>query len=101
MPVLVDLGERGYVLYTESDVEAYPGVYLTYDKKGGQGVCGPFRGVPDRDVADQTLSGRRGRSADYIARVDGRRSYPWRIVAYAAGTGGTTGASTASISKPA
>ena len=24
------------------------------------------------------------RSADYIARVDGRRSYPWRIVAYAA-----------------
>ena len=33
MPVLVDLGERGYVLYTESDVEAYPGVYLTYDKE--------------------------------------------------------------------
>ena len=33
---------------------------LPYLRQGGQGVCGPFRGVPDRDVADQTFSGRRG-----------------------------------------
>jgi len=58
---------------------------LPYLRQGGQGVCGPFRGVPDRDVADQTLSGRRGAECRlHRLAVDGRRSYPWRIVAYAA-----------------
>lgn len=47
MPVLVDLGERGYVLYTESDVEAYPGVYLTYDKEA-KGFAARFAECPTR-----------------------------------------------------
>lgn len=40
MPVLVDLGERGYVLYTESDVESYRALYLTYDKEA-RGFAAP------------------------------------------------------------
>lgn len=83
MPVLVDLGERGYVLYTESDVEAYPGVYLTYDKEA-RGVAARFAEYPTETSLTKRFQDVVERSADYIARVDGRRSYPWRIVAYAA-----------------
>lgn len=83
MPVLVDLGERGYVLYTESDVEAYPGVYLTYDKEA-KGFAARFAECPTETSLTKRFQDVVERSADYIARVDGRRSYPWRIVAYAA-----------------
>ena len=83
MPVLVDLGERGYVLYTESDVEAYPGVYLTYDKEA-KGFAARFAEYPTETSLTKRFQDVVERSADYIARVDGRRSYPWRIVAYAA-----------------
>ena len=83
MPVLVDLGERGYVLYTESDVEAYPGVYLTYDKEA-KGFAARFAEYPTETSQTKRFQDVVERSADYIARVDGRRSYPWRIVAYAA-----------------
>ena len=83
MPVLVDLGERGYVLYTESDVEAYPGVYLTYDKEA-RGFAARFAEYPTETSLTKRFQDVVERSADYIARVDGRRSYPWRIVAYAA-----------------
>ena len=83
MPVLVDLGERCYVLYTESDVEAYPGVYLTYDKEA-KGFAARFAECPTETSLTKRFQDVVERSADYIARVDGRRSYPWRIVAYAA-----------------
>ena len=83
MPVLVDLGERGYVLYTESDVESYPGVYLTYDKEA-RGFAARFAEYPTETSLTKRFQDVVERSADYIARVDGRRSYPWRIVAYAA-----------------
>ena len=77
MPVLVDLGERGYVLYTESDVEAYPGVYLTYDKEA-KGFAARFAECPTETSLTKRFQDVVERSADYIARVDGRRSYPWR-----------------------
>lgn len=83
MPLLVDLGERGYVLYTESDVEAYPGIFLTYDA-AARGLKACFAGIPSstRNTSrfQDVVTGR----SDRIACVDGRRSYPWRIVGYAA-----------------
>ena len=74
MPVLVDLGERGYVLYTESDVEAYPGVYLTYDKEA-KGFAARFAEYPTETSLTKRFQDVVERSADYIARVDGRITF--------------------------
>jgi len=83
MPVLVDLGEQGYVLYTESDVESYPGIYLTYDKDE-RGLKALFANYPTATRPTQRFEDVVTARTDYMARVAGRRSYPWRIVAYAA-----------------
>ena len=83
MPVLVDLKDKGYVLYTESDVEAYPGIYLSYDKQA-RGLTAQFAPVPTATRFTKRYEDVVTESTDYIARVEGSRSYPWRIVAYAA-----------------
>ena len=83
MPLLVDLGERGYVLYSESDVEAYPGIFLTYDA-AARGLKACFAGIPSATRNTKRFEDVVTARTDRIACVDGRRSYPWRIVGYAA-----------------
>lgn len=82
MPILVDLGARGYVLYTESDVESYPGIYVGYDA-GAKGLTARFAGYPIEMSLTKRFEDIVETSEEYIARVAGSRSYPWRIVACA------------------
>lgn len=83
MPILVDLGADGYVLYTESDVEAYPGIYVAYDADA-KGLTARFAGCPVETSLTKRFEDVVESSEECIARVDGSRNYPWRIVAYAA-----------------
>lgn len=83
LPILADLGERGRLLLMESDVEAYPGMFVSF----GDAEFG-LRGVfPPRPAEIRlTYSGEKRpvRYGDAIARTAGARTFPWRVVGYAA-----------------
>lgn len=63
-PVYVDIGDAGRLLLMEADLWDYPGMFL---KTAAQGFEAEFPPCP----------------SGYLADVDGERTYPWRIVAYA------------------
>ena len=81
LPMAADCGAAGRVLVCESDLESYPGMFLT---PASGGVRGLFAQVPDscylheRRCQEKVVT-----RHDYIARVEGTRTYPWRILAVA------------------
>ena len=79
MPVYADLGEDGRVLLTESDLWAYPGMFLRSTEKGFEAEFPPYPN--DTQVQD-------AKYLDYLNVVEASRTFPWRIVAYAEDEGG-------------
>lgn len=81
LPIYADLGDKGRVLLMESDLEAYPGMFMVQNEKG---FSAEFPPVP----AEIKYSGRGAfrpkANNDYIAKVEGTRTFPWRIVAWGA-----------------
>jgi len=84
-PTLVDLGAYGKVLLTEADLMDYPGMFLM--GHGQHGLRGKYAGVAletkqtsDRDVKVTKY-------ADYLAKTDGKRTFPWRVMIIAANDG--------------
>ena len=81
LPVLADVGNNKKVVILEADLEEYPGMYLNINQthKGFMGVFAPY-------PLEAKLGGYGGinyiptRRADYIAKVNGIRNFPWRIV---------------------
>jgi alpha-glucosidase len=79
-PVLVELANNRKVVITEADLEEYPGMFLT-NGKGGPGLSGDFAAYVLSQVQNernpvQALVTKR---ADYIAKTQGSRVFPWRI----------------------
>jgi len=87
LPALTAITEGPKLLIMEADLRDYPGLYL--QGTGGNGLKGIFPGYPLQEA--QPKKGERGwdrnipvtEYADYIARTDGRRSLPWRVLAIA------------------
>ena len=75
MPVYVDLGEKGRLLLMESDLWDYPGMFL---KTTAKGFKSEFPGYPGNIQVQDAVY------LDFLTRVNGVHSYPWRIVAYGA-----------------
>jgi alpha-glucosidase len=80
LPVLVDVGNVKAVIL-EADLEDYPGMYLdkTENGNGLKGIFAPYpleweNGGYNRMNLIPT------KRADYIARVKGTRTLPWRVV---------------------
>ena len=81
LPVLIDVGNNKKVVILEADLEEYPGMYLNINQThmGFMGVYAPY-------PLEAKLGGYGGinyipvKRADYIAKVDGNRNFPWRIV---------------------
>jgi len=81
LPVLADVGNNKKVVILEADLEDYPGMYLNINQthKGFMGVYAPY-------PLEAKLGGYGGinyiptKRADYIAKVNGTRNFPWRIV---------------------
>ena len=81
LPVAADCGAAGRVLVCESDLESYPGMFLIPGEKGLQGL---FAAMPDSCCLHaQRCQEKVVTRHDYIARVKGTRSYPWRILVVA------------------
>jgi alpha-glucosidase len=81
LPVLTDVGNNKKVVILEADLEEYPGMYLNINQthKGFMGVYAPFplEAKPGGYGGINYIPTKR---ADYIARVNGTRNFPWRIV---------------------
>ena len=80
-PVLIELPNNKKAVITEADLEEYPGMFLT-NGKTGTGLRGDFAPYVLAQLQNernpvQALVTKR---ADYIARTNGTRSFPWRIV---------------------
>ena len=81
LPVLVDVGSNRKAVILEADLEEYPGMYLNINQthKGFMGVYAPY-------PLEAKLGGYGGinyiptKRADFIAKVNGTRDFPWRIV---------------------
>ena len=82
-PVVLQKDGLPKVLITESDVNDYPGMFLT--KVGKSGLSARFAPYPKKEVS--TLSGYRQKLVtereDFIAKTKGTRNFPWRIIAIA------------------
>ena len=83
LPLLVEKQNGSFVMVTESDLYSYPGLWL---KNTGQAV---LEGVQPPYPKKLNYSGniyshgQIAESHDFVAKVKGKRSYPWRIFALA------------------
>ncbi len=85
LPVLVETGSGKKVVVTESDLEDYPGMYVR-NADGGNTLTSYFAAYPGRTEKgghNQLQQIVRERE-NYIARVNGPRSFPWRVLQIAA-----------------
>lgn len=81
-PTLFDIGGGAKMTITESDIESYPGMFLAGN---GKGVKGQFAPVPLQiDKPDKRGKEKVATYCSYIAKTEGTRNYPWRIVSIAA-----------------
>ncbi len=79
LPLSVDAGGVT-VAITETDLNDYPGLYL-YNPDGTSSLKGKHAPYPTKivDGGYNNIEGVVTETADYIARVDGARTFPWRI----------------------
>ena len=82
LPLTVDCGEAK-VTVLESDLESYPGMFLVATAKDGEyGFEGLFAPYPKKMGYHTSRHMTHVVEAeDYIAKVDGARSFPWRVFA--------------------
>jgi alpha-glucosidase len=78
LPVLVDEGNGEKVVILEADLENYPGMFLDLNStaKGFKGVYAPYP-LKSEHIGLNFIPMER---ADYIAKVNGTREFPWRVV---------------------
>jgi alpha-glucosidase len=78
LPVLVDAGKNKKVEVMEADLEDYPGMYLDLNNTGWgfKGVYAPY----PIETYIRGLNVIPSKRADYIARTNGTRSFPWRVI---------------------
>ena len=70
------------IAITESDLNNYPGMYLQNCDNGLQGVFAPYPKTL-KQGGHNRLQMLVTAPEDYIAKVEGKRSFPWRILAVA------------------
>lgn len=82
LPLMVCADNGKKVVIMEADLEDYPGMFLKMNetKRGFKGVNAPYP-LEVKDGGYENMNRIPTKRADYIAKVKGARSFPWRIVA--------------------
>ena len=80
LPLVVELEQNRKVLITEADLESYPGLYLNSGQKE-RALTGVFAPYPKTVVqgGHNMLQGLVTAREPYMAKVEGKRDFPWRI----------------------
>jgi alpha-glucosidase len=81
LPVLVDMGQNRKAELFEVDLEDYPGMYVDLNPTG-KGLKGVFAPYPLETKAGgyNYLNLIPTKRADYIAKTNGTRNFPWRAI---------------------
>lgn len=81
LPAVVDAGDGVKVAIAESDVEAYPGLWL--HGTSGPALAATFPPYPLQEQLERDRDFKVVESADYIAVTRGTRTFPWRVIGIA------------------
>jgi alpha-glucosidase len=81
LPALVESADNIKVLITETDLEDYPGMWLK--GTGSNSLNAIFPGVALEVNMTNDRNPDIAKYADYIAKTNGNRTFPWRILAIA------------------
>ncbi|MFD2288058.1 glycoside hydrolase family 97 protein [Pedobacter petrophilus] len=76
LPVLIDTKKQYKILVSESDLTDYPCLFLK--GSGNNGMSAAFPKAPLAFDEDGDRSLKIVKEADYIAKTNGNRSFPWR-----------------------
>lgn len=76
LPILVNTDQKYKILISESDLRDYPGMFL--NGTGDNGMKAVFPPCPLETTPDGDRSVAFTKTASYIARTQGTRSFPWR-----------------------
>lgn len=76
LPILIDTRKDYKILISESDLTDYPALFFKSD--GNNGMSSVFPKVPLEFGEDGDRSLKIVKEANYIARTNGNRSFPWR-----------------------
>lgn len=81
LPVLIEAGTKRAVIL-EADLEDYPGMFISPNDVAGKGFKGVFAPYPLEEFQGgySQLNTMVSKRAGYIAKVNGTRNFPWRIV---------------------
>ena len=82
LPVMVDLGDQKKAVITEADLEDYPGMYLKVNDEKDNSLVGEYAPYPleENQGGYKMLNTMVTKRAGYIAKVNGTRNFPWRVV---------------------
>ncbi len=83
LPALVALPGGPKVVLTESDLDEYPGMWVTGTSDGTSALRALFPGYPLEEtiMGDDFPQAIVTKRAPFIARTSGRRPFPWRVLA--------------------
>ena len=76
LPILIDTRKDYKILISESDLTDYPALF--FKSNGNNGMSSTFPKVPLEFGEDGDRSLKIVKEANYIARTNGKRSFPWR-----------------------
>lgn len=77
-PILIKIDDKARIFISESDLESYPGMFLK--KQGKYELAGKFAAYSLEDEKTDDRQIFPTKRADYLARVNGTRNYPWRAM---------------------
>ena len=81
LPLAVDAGDGVKVCITETDLENYPGLYLTNAGAAKNGLKGVFAPCPEKleQGGHNNLQMLVRERKDHIAEINAPRTFPWRV----------------------
>ena len=81
LPLAVDAGDGVKVCITETDLNGYPGLYLTNAGAAENGLRGIFASCPEKleQGGHNNLQMLVRKRKEHIAEVDAPRTFPWRV----------------------
>jgi alpha-glucosidase len=83
LPVLVEKNNGSFVMITESDLYNYPGLWLKGCGEADLEAANPPYPKKLSYTGSVYQHGQVSEKYNYIAKVDGKRTYPWRLFAVA------------------